>query len=280
LFAQVDNVPGELSLAALDWDWLEFRVWCLRGHVVKKWKVFAFEGKAQGELLLAQFAADLAVRVKLETFFLSRFKPGFYPVFEALEVRVLNWACAFAQTDQRISLKSFGLETDAAVWVGCAFLWTRAVYFYLLTRHGLLLAEILRGSLLLVTNNSLELHLKFADLDPLSDFQGVRICVLDNSPQDWGERVLQGSDGDLLVGVLGDFEEGVFGRCLVVRWEEMIIKEFDCFSKGDKEGSVAEGFLVLLEWRLVEIKELVGLFGGCGGSDWQGRFGVLVAHGL
>ena len=60
----------------------------------------------------------------------------------------------------------------------------------------------------------------------------------------------------------------------------MIINEFDCFSEGDKKGSALEGFFVLLDWRLMEIKELVGLFVRCGDSDRQGRFGVLVAHGL
>jgi hypothetical protein len=62
----------------------------------------------------------------------------------------------------------------------------------------------------LVADNSLELHLKFADLNPLSDFQGIRICLLDNSPEHGGKGVLQGSDGDLLVRVLDDFEESVF----------------------------------------------------------------------
>jgi hypothetical protein len=102
LFAQVYHVSWELFFPALDWHWLKLSIRCLRLHIVEKWEVFAFEGKTQGQLLLAQFAADFIVWVNLQTFLLSFFKPGFDPVFEALEVRVLNWTCAFAQTDQRI----------------------------------------------------------------------------------------------------------------------------------------------------------------------------------
>ena len=80
----------------------------------------------------------------------------------------------------------------------------------LLTSLRLLLAELLSCSLLLVADDSLELHLKFADLNPLSDFQGIRICLLDNSPEHWGKGVLQGSDGDLLVIALDDFEQSAF----------------------------------------------------------------------
>ncbi len=164
LLAQVYYVSWKFSLAALNCHWLKLSIRCLCLHIVKKWEVFAFEGKTQRQLLLAQFATDFTVWVNLQTFFLSFFKPSCDPVFETLKVGVLNWTCAFAKTDQRIIFYSFWLETNATVWA-CVFLWMRALDLCILSSLRLLLAGLLRCSLLLIADNSLELHLKFSNLN-------------------------------------------------------------------------------------------------------------------
>ena len=150
-----------------------------------------------------------------------------------------------------------GLKAYSTVCIRCASLRTGTFCLYFLHGEGIFLCDLLFCFLWLIANDSFQFHLYFANFQGFSDLERIGFSMLDHSPQDLILIISQGCNFDLLVWVLRDFVEGKVWNIYLLRFENMIIDDFDCFSKVDQKGSVLEDSFILLNCRFMKIKQLV-----------------------
>ncbi len=77
--SNVNDVPGKLSLSIIHTNRLKLSIRRLQFHV-EKGKLFPLMSEAHWQLMLAQFAIDLSIRVEFEVFRYSLLEPTCYPV--------------------------------------------------------------------------------------------------------------------------------------------------------------------------------------------------------